>query len=170
MATSRKRNIPKEPIETPFTLFLWGKEKFDRRKSILKAFSENPIFSKTSVILPSIARKDAWTRAAYQARELIRLKLEHGWSHTQFMEAISLTDNFLPVQPQFRIFLSNIERQMADEEKAIWNPKVERFEIFGSYAQTFVFGGQNPSRIMKHLLIFLNYVTVNLGTAPMYEG
>lgn len=117
MAASQRRSIPKEPIETPFTIFLWGREKFDRRKSLLKAFIGNPIFSKTSVVLPSIARKDAWTRAAFQARELIRLKLEQGWSHTQFMEAITLSDNFLPVQPQFRIFLSNIQRQMTDEQQ-----------------------------------------------------
>lgn len=96
------RNIPLEPQESPFTLFLWGKEKFERRKTILKTFDENPIFSKRAVITPSLARKDAWTRAALQSRELINLKLKHGWSHTQFMEAIRLTDNMLPVQPQFR--------------------------------------------------------------------
>ncbi|KAK3714333.1 hypothetical protein LTR37_007919 [Vermiconidia calcicola] len=143
MAPSRNRKIPKEPAEGDFTLFLWGPEKFARRESILKAFTTNPIFSKTSVILPSLARKDAWTRAAHQARELIRLKLQHNWSHTQFMEAIRLTDNMLPVQPQFRIFLSNLERQMTDEQKAIWVPKAERFEIFGSYAQTELGHGSN---------------------------
>jgi acyl-CoA oxidase len=140
---SRGRNIPTEPRDGAFTSFLWGQEKLDRRKSILKAFAENPIFSKTNVILPSIARKDAWTRAALQARELIKLKLSQGWSHTQFMEAIRLTDNMLPVQPQFRIFLSNLERQMSDEQKAIWVPKAERFEIFGSYAQTELGHGSN---------------------------
>ena len=132
----RKIQIPKEPSTSPFTLFLWGKEKFERRKSILKAFTTNPIFSKTDVILPSLARKDAWTRAAFQARELVRLKLTHGWSHDQFLEAVRETDNFLPVQPQFRIFLSNLERQASDEQKSVWIPKTERFEIFGSYAQT----------------------------------
>lgn len=141
--TTRGRQIPKEPIEGPFTLFLWGEERFKRRKSILKAFAANPIFSKTSVVVPSLARKDVWTRAALQARELIRLKLTEDWSHVQFMEAIRLTDNMLPVQPQFRIFLSNLERQMSDEQKAIWAPKAERFEIFGSYAQTELGHGSN---------------------------
>ena len=131
------RHIPVDPVDTPFSVFLWGgKEKFERRRDIHQALSRNPIFSKTSIVLPSIARKDAWTRAALQARELIRLKLEHGWSHTAFRESIRLTDNMLPVQPQFRIFMSNLDRQMSDEQKAIWVPKAERFEIFGSYAQT----------------------------------
>ncbi|KAK5175464.1 uncharacterized protein LTR77_000603 [Saxophila tyrrhenica] len=143
METPRGRKIPKEPIEGPFTLFLWGDEKFRRRKSILKAFSANPIFSKSSVVTPSLARKDAWTQASLKARELIRLKLTENWSHAQFMEAIRLTDNMLPVQPQFRIFLSNLERQMSDEQKAIWVPKAERFEIFGSYAQTELGHGSN---------------------------
>ncbi|KAK5705294.1 hypothetical protein LTR97_002412 [Elasticomyces elasticus] len=192
---SLNRNIPINPIDTPFSVFLWGgRVKFDRRRDIHQELSSNPIFSKTSVVLPSIARKDAWIRAAYQARELIRLKLERGWSHTHFREAIRMTDNMLPVQPQqvsvrhimltladfvqgmsrsfsakplsdlshdtrnemclfghfdsssfecFRIFMSNLDRQMSDEQKAIWIPKAERFEIFGSYAQTELGHGSN---------------------------
>ena len=143
MAPSRRTRIPKEAVEDKFTIFLWGKEKFDRRRAILKAFTQNPIFSKSSVVLPSLPRKDAWTRSALQARELIKLKLSEGWSHAQFMEAIRLTDNFLPVQPQFRIFFSNLDRQMSDEQRAIWLPKAERFEIFGSYAQTELGHGSN---------------------------
>lgn len=156
------RNIPTTPTETPFGLFLWGgREKFDRRKAILDAFIDNPIFSKKTVATPSLARKDAWTRAALQSRELIRLKLKHDWPHRQFMEAIRNTDNMLPVQPQFRsqyssgttefnllihiylVFMSNLERQMSDEQKAIWIPKAERFEIFGSYSQTELGHGSN---------------------------
>lgn len=140
---SRERRIPKTPVETPFGLFLWEEEKFARRKSILEAFAANPIFSKGDVVYPSLARKDVWTRTVLQSRELIALKLKHGWSNKQFMEAIKLTDNFLPVQPQFRIFMSNLERQMSDEQKAIWIPKAERFEIFGSYAQTELGHGSN---------------------------
>lgn len=155
------RNIPANPKETPFGLFLWGgKEKFERRTAILEAFGDNPIFSKKIVTTPSLARKDAWTRAAMQSRELIRLKLKHDWPHRHFMEAIRYTDNMLPVQPQFRsrkaaspdmskthvndtVFMSNLERQMSDEQKAIWIPKAERFEIFGSYSQTELGHGSN---------------------------
>ncbi|KAK5533776.1 hypothetical protein LTR23_009028 [Exophiala sp. CCFEE 6169] len=146
MSTQRrtKRDIPTTPQETPFGLFLWGgREKFERRKAILEAFIDNPIFSKKTVNTPSLARKDAWTRAALQSRELIRLKLKHDWPHRQFMEAIRHTDNMLPVQPQFRIFMSNLERQMSDEQKAIWIPRAERFEIFGSYSQTELGHGSN---------------------------
>ena len=136
--------VPLEPKETPFSVFLWGGEaKFDRRKSILKEFLRNPVFSKKLVTLPSLPRKDAWTRAAFQARELIALKLKNDWSHTQFMESIRMTDNMLPVQPQFSIFLSNLERQMSDEQKQIWIPRAERFEIFGSYCQTELGHGSN---------------------------
>jgi acyl-CoA oxidase len=139
-----QRNIPKEPKETPFALFLWGgKEKFQRRKILLEEFTSNPIFSKELVTVPSLARKDAWTRAALQSRELIRLKLKHDWPHVQFMDAIRLMDNMLPVQPQFRIFLSNLERQMSDDQKKTWIPKAERFEIFGSYSQTELGHGSN---------------------------
>ena len=138
-----ERHIPRTPVATPFGLFLWDEEKFARRKSILEAFTSTQIFSKGEVVYPSLARKDVWTRTVYQSRKLIELKLRHGWSNKQFMEAIEITDNFLPVQPQFRIFMSNLERQMSDEQKAIWIPKAERFEIFGSYAQTELGHGSN---------------------------
>ena len=39
--------------------------------------------------------------------------------------------------------MSNLERQMTEEQKAIWIPKAERFEIFGSYAQTELGHGSN---------------------------
>ena len=143
MAITQNRNIPKEPVETRFAVYLWGgEEKFQRRRWFLKEFTTNPIFSKTLVTVPSLARKDAWTRQALQARELIRLKLKHGWHHEHFMEALRFLD-FLPVEPQFRIFYKNLERQMSDEQIKIWLPKAERFEIFGSYSQTELGHGSN---------------------------
>ncbi|EEQ85753.2 acyl-CoA oxidase [Blastomyces dermatitidis ER-3] len=41
------------------------------------------------------------------------------------------------------VFISNLERQMTDEQKAVWIPKAERFEILGSYAQTELSHGSN---------------------------
>jgi acyl-CoA oxidase len=41
------------------------------------------------------------------------------------------------------VFMSNLERQMSDEQKKIWIPKAERFEIFGSYCQTELGHGSN---------------------------
>lgn len=97
------RNISNEPRETPLGVFLWGgKEKFDARKQLLKALTSNPVFSKRAVIIPSLARKDAWIRAVKQARELIALKQKENWTHSQFRDAVGMLDYFLPVHPQFR--------------------------------------------------------------------
>lgn len=145
---TRTRNIPKQVKETPFGVFLWGgHEKFDRRRDVYNELSTNPMFAKDTGYHTSLARKDAWTKAALQSRELIEIKLRKKWPHRHFMDAIRMTDWFLPVQPQFRIFMSNLERQMSDEQKAIWVPKAERFEIFGCYPQTELGHGSNVSGI-----------------------
>ncbi|KEF52474.1 uncharacterized protein A1O9_11316 [Exophiala aquamarina CBS 119918] len=54
-----------------------------------------------------------------------------------------MTDWMMPIHPQFRIFMSNLERQMSDEQKSIWVPKAERFEILGCYYQTKLGHGSN---------------------------
>jgi acyl-CoA oxidase len=96
-------SINNDPKENPLSLFLWGgKDRFRRRVEILRVFTNNPVFSKSLVTVPSLARKDAWTRAVFQSRELIAIKKIHGWSHEQFIEAIRMLDDSLPVLPQFR--------------------------------------------------------------------
>lgn len=148
MSHATQRHVPKAAVETPLGLFLWGgREKFDRRKEVLEVLSNNPIFSKGDVVYPSLARKEVWERTALQSRELIRIYLTRKWPYRTFMDAIRMTDWMLPVQPQFRIFMSNLERQMTDEQKAIWIPKAERFEIFGSYCQTELGHGSNVKGI-----------------------
>ncbi|KAH7110929.1 acyl-CoA dehydrogenase/oxidase C-terminal [Dactylonectria macrodidyma] len=140
--------VRKFPQESPLSVFLWGgQEKYDRRKTILEAFLSRPVFSKSLVTTPAVARKEAYTRAVLQARELIELKLKHGWSNATFLDAVHMLEDGVPVIPQFRIFLSNLERQMSDEQKAVWIPKVERFEIFGSYCQTELGHGSNVRAI-----------------------
>jgi acyl-CoA oxidase len=96
-------SINNEPQETPLSVFLWGGEvKFRRRTEILRVFTANPVFSKSLTAVPSLARKDVWTQGVFQARELIAIKKKQNWSHAQFIEAVRMLDNSLPVLPQFR--------------------------------------------------------------------
>lgn len=142
-SATRKR-VPTTINDSPFAVFLWGGlENLQRRKDIYETLSEHPLFVKDTLTQASIARKDAWTKAAVQSKALISIKLHKRWSNRHFVDAIRMTDWFLPVQPQLRIFISNLERQMSDEQKAEWIPRAERFEIFGSYPQTELGHGSN---------------------------
>jgi len=96
-------SVPKQPQKTPFSVFLWGGvERFQRRADILKVFTNTPVFSKETFTPSSLARKDVWSRAVLQARELIAIKYKEGWSNAQFLESIRMLDDSLPVLPQFR--------------------------------------------------------------------
>lgn len=142
--SSTARNVPTTIINSPFAIFLWGgRENLQRREDIYEVLSKHPLFAKDTLRQASVARKDAWTKAAIQSKALITIKLQKKWSNRHFVDAIRMTDWFLPVQPQLRIFISNLERQMTDEQKAEWIPKAERFEIFGSYPQTELGHGSN---------------------------
>lgn len=137
------RIIQNEFVDTPLSAFLWGgQERLRKRKQVLKTLTTNPTFAYTTHT-GSLARKDAWEHAVVQSRELIRINFEENWDEGQFRDAIRMLDGLAPVQPQYRIFLSNLERQMSDEQKAVWVPKAKRFEIFGSYSQTELGHGSN---------------------------
>jgi acyl-CoA oxidase len=146
MTTTHPRgsNVPRHVVSSPFALFLWGgDDKFERRKNALDALSTDSMFSKTAPIVHSQARKDVWNRIAQQSKKLVALKLRHRWSDAQLMDAIAMTDWMMPIHPQFRIFKSNLERQMSDQQKSIWIPMTERFEILGCYCQTELGHGSN---------------------------
>lgn len=96
-------SVPSQPQETPFSVFLWGGvERFQRRADILQVLTNTPVFSKDTFTPSSLARKDVWSRAVLQARKLISIKYKDGWSNPQFLEAIRMLDDSLPVLPQFR--------------------------------------------------------------------
>lgn len=141
------RNIRNDHPVTPMSIFLWGgSERLQKRRDVLKHLTTNPIFAH-STHTGSLARKDAWTRAVVMSREIIRISFEEIWDDGQIRDAIHMLDGLAPIHPQNRIFLSNLERQMSDEQKAIWVPKARRYEIFGSYSQTELGHGSNVKGI-----------------------
>jgi acyl-CoA oxidase len=130
------RAVPQDAVRSDFAYYLWGgKERFRRREIALDVLKSNPDFSKTAATY-SQARKDVWLRIARQSKQLVALKLRHQWSTAQLLDVITMTDWMMPIYPQYRIFMSNIERQMSDQQKEVWLPMAERFEILGCYCQT----------------------------------
>ncbi|KIW94370.1 uncharacterized protein Z519_04346 [Cladophialophora bantiana CBS 173.52] len=125
------RHIPVQPEESAFTLFLWGgEEKLRRRKALLKVLIGDPLFDKKIVTPPSLARQDAWTRRGFAKSRAHQAQVREQLATSSFHGSNQNDGQYVAV------FLSNLERQMSDEQKEIWIPKAERFEIFGSYCQT----------------------------------
>lgn len=102
MVLDYQPNVPTEPAESPFALFLWSSEKFKRRRAILQALRSSSLFQKIPGLSSSLPRREVWAQSVLQARELVSLKLRLGWTNVQFQEAFGYMENTVQASPQYR--------------------------------------------------------------------
>jgi hypothetical protein len=97
----KKMAILQQPSATPLSNFIWGEERLRRRVEILETLQTNPIFSK-DVNVRGLSRKDVWAFRVQQAKELIDVWFQKGWSRQHFLEAGRMIADHMPCYGQFR--------------------------------------------------------------------
>jgi hypothetical protein len=89
------------PSTTPLSRFIWGEDRLRRRCEILETIQTNPVFSR-DVNLRALSRKDIWAFRVQQAKELVDVWFQKGWSRQHFLEAGRIIADHLPCYGQFR--------------------------------------------------------------------
>lgn len=113
----------------------------ERQKKILEVIENRPIFSKKNQL--NLARPDRYQLSLARSKELRRLSLQHGWNADDYKMAQYLVGEVSPYAIHNSMFTTSIREQCNDEQRKIWLPRAENWEIIGAYSQTELGHGSN---------------------------
>lgn len=77
------------------------------------------------------------------SRHLLEVRDREKWTREEYMHALLSIDETIPLAMSENAFLSVIESQGSEEQRAYWVPKCRTYEVIGCYAQTELAHGSN---------------------------
>ena len=121
-------------------LHIRGKAELERQERILNQLVQHKVFSKDRQA--NLSRPDRYRLGLARSKQLIRLQKEHNWSDDDFEMAMWLVGEMLPLMLR-TMFRTTIKEQASDEQKKHWLPRIDNWEIIGTYSQTEMGHGSN---------------------------
>jgi acyl-CoA oxidase len=83
----------------------------------------------------NLSRPERYHLGLARGKKLRRLVDQHNWSEEDHEMAVYLCDDVSPYMVHVEMFITTIEEQGNDEQRAYWLPKVYNWEVIGCYAQ-----------------------------------
>jgi acyl-CoA oxidase len=113
----------------------------NRQKRVLDALQKDPVFSKANQA--NLSRPDRYKLGLARGKRTRQLVDKHGWGEEDQLMAEYLIDDVSPYHLHNSMFVTTVREQANDAQRAYWLPKIESWQIVGSYAQTELGHGSN---------------------------
>ncbi|RMZ80353.1 hypothetical protein DV738_g2872, partial [Chaetothyriales sp. CBS 135597] len=121
--------------------FMFTKEALETRERIEKILRSEPVFDKSQNYFRG---RDSRIEAALaRGKRLHLLRVQHGWSESDFVVANDLISEPTPYGLHEHMFLKTLKEQGTPEQHKLFLEKAQRYEIIGCYAQTELGHGSN---------------------------
>lgn len=139
--------LDKERRQSPIAVDALGKHIFagtgflERQARVLAAMENEPLFDKSQQL--QLSRVDRVKLGLARGKLMRRLQERHGWDMDDYHMAAYLLGEQSPYRLHVGMFRTTIEQQSSDAQRAYWMPKVDGWEISGTYSQTELGHGSN---------------------------
>ncbi|KAM0754099.1 acyl-CoA oxidase [Meredithblackwellia eburnea MCA 4105] len=124
---------------------LRGKREAEVRRRVSKVLEADPAFDKSKKAY--LSRAQRLEQGMRMTRRLLELKAEKDWSYEEYVEAMSTTDDSLPINLHEIAFQPVLASQASDEQQAKWLPRSMEHAILGCYLQTELGHGSNVQQL-----------------------
>ena len=130
---AKERSQSDVPVKELSEHLLSGNGFLERQARILPFLEKDPLFSKARQ--QNLSRPERYHLGLARGKKLRRLVDQHNWSEEDHEMAVYLCDDVSPYMVHVEMFITTIEEQGNDEQRAYWLPKVYNWEVIGCYAQ-----------------------------------
>lgn len=139
--------LEKERRQSPVAVAALGAHIFagtgflERQARVLAAMEKEPLFDKAQQ--QQLARVDRVKLGLARGKLMRRLQERHGWDVDDYHMAAYLLGEQSPFRLHVGMFRTTVAEQSDDAQRAYWMPRVDGWQISGTYSQTELGHGSN---------------------------
>ncbi|EGX96023.1 Acyl-CoA oxidase [Cordyceps militaris CM01] len=112
-----------------------------RQARVLSVMAAEPLLDKSRQ--QQLSRVDRVRLGLARGKLLRRLQARHGWDMDDYHMAAYLLGEQSPYRLHVGMFRTTIQEQASDAQRAYWMPRVDAWEVTGTYSQTELGHGSN---------------------------
>ncbi|OAA54642.1 Acyl-CoA oxidase [Cordyceps fumosorosea ARSEF 2679] len=113
----------------------------ERQARVLAAMEREPLLSKSAQ--QQLSRPERYRLGLARGKLLRRLQARHRWDVDDYHMAAYLLGEQIPFRLHVGMFRTTVAEQASDAQRALWMPRVDAWDVVGTYAQTELGHGSN---------------------------